>query len=73
MVLIKNGNPILGVTLSVSMLASMSVAAMIGALAPLVFKRMGIDPAIAAGPLVTTLCDVLGVAVYLLVAFLILG
>ena len=71
--LIKNGSPILGVTLSTSMLASMSVAAVIGALAPLAFKRVGIDPAIAAGPLVTTLCDVLGVAVYLLVAFLILS
>ena len=71
--LIQNGHPILGITLSTSMIASMSMAAVVGALAPLAFKKLGIDPAIAAGPLVTTGCDVLGVAVYLLVAFLILG
>ena len=33
---------------------------------------MGVDPAIAAGPLVTTACDVLGVSVYLLVAILVI-
>ena len=55
------------------MLCSMSIAAVIGAVAPAVFKRVGIDPAIAAGPLVTTGCDVMGVMIYLLTAFLILG
>ena len=34
---------------------------------------MGIDPAIAAGPLVTTGCDVMGVAIYLVAAILLLS
>jgi len=71
--LITDGAPILGLALALSMICSMSFASLVGTLAPALFKRLGIDPAIAAGPLVTTGCDVLGVSVYLLVAFLVLG
>jgi len=70
---VKDGAPILGLALALSMICSMSFASLVGTLAPALFKRLGIDPAIAAGPLVTTGCDVLGVSVYLLVAFLVLG
>ena len=65
--------PILGVALGLSMISSMSLASVVGTAAPSVFKYLGIDPAIAAGPLVTTGCDVLGVSIYLVVAFLVLG
>jgi len=47
---------------------SMAVAATLGALVPLVFRRVGIDPATATGPLVTTLTDIIGTASYLLLA-----
>ncbi len=49
-----------------SLLASMALASLAGTAAPILFKRVGIDPALAAGPLVTTMCDILGVSVYLL-------
>ena len=52
--------------------ASMSVAATLGALVPLVFRRVGIDPATATGPLVTTLTDIIGTASYLLLAYYLL-
>jgi len=71
--ILKNDTPILGLTLTLSMLSSMTMAAAVGALAPVLFKRMGIDPAIAAGPLVTTLCDLLGVSVYLVAAIAVLA
>jgi magnesium transporter len=71
--LVKVGTPILGVALGLSMICSMASAAFVGSMAPAAFKRLGIDPAIAAGPLVTTGCDVLGVSIYLLVAFLVLS
>lgn len=70
---LRIGTPILGVALGLSMMCSMSVAALVGVSAPFAFRRMGIDPAIAAGPLVTTGCDILGIAIYLLVAFLVLS
>lgn len=67
------GNSILGVALGLSMITSMSLASLIGTAAPALFKHIGIDPAIAAGPLVTTGCDVLGVAIYLVVAIAVLA
>jgi magnesium transporter len=67
-----HGNPNLGYTLALAMTASMTVATLVGVAAPSLFRLVGIDPAIAAGPLVTTCCDVLGVSIYLLVALLML-
>ena len=40
----------------------------VGVLIPVLFKRFKIDPAIASGPLITTLNDVIGVFIYLNVA-----
>ncbi|MCK4852212.1 MAG: magnesium transporter, partial [Candidatus Omnitrophica bacterium] len=40
----------------------------VGVFVPVIFKRMNIDPAIASGPLITTLNDVIGVFIYLNVA-----
>ncbi|OGQ91127.1 MAG: magnesium transporter [Deltaproteobacteria bacterium RIFOXYA12_FULL_58_15] len=62
----------LGIAVSVAIVTSMTVASGVGATAPAVFKKVGIDPAIASGPLVTTGCDLLGVGIYLLVALVIL-
>ena len=39
-------------------------------LIPVVFQRLGFDPAVASGPLVTTANDVLGVVIYFLLASL---
>lgn len=70
---VTESDPILGLTLGLAMTTSMCIASAIGTAMPAIFKRLGIDPAIAAGPLVTTGCDVLGVSTYLLVAFLVLS
>jgi magnesium transporter len=48
-----------------SLAAAMALAAVLGASAPLVFERLGLDPAIATGPFVTTTIDVLAVWLYL--------
>ncbi len=43
-------------------------AALLGILLPFTFRRLGIDPAIASGPLVTTTNDIVSVAVYMTLA-----
>ncbi len=43
-------------------------ASMLGILLPFAFKRLGVDPAIAAGPLVTTTNDIVSVSIYMLTA-----
>ena len=51
-----------------SICASMIIAATIGSLVPLILNRFDIDPAVATGPFVTTAIDILGVALYFLIA-----
>ena len=43
-----------------------------GALVPMVFKRLGIDPAVASGPLVTTANDITGIIIYFSLASLLI-
>jgi len=47
-------------------------ASVVGSLTPALFKRIGIDPAVASGPLVTTANDVLGILVYFGFAYLLI-
>ncbi len=47
-----------------SLALSLSVAAAVGALIPMVFSRLGLDPALATGPLVIPAVDVLGLWIF---------
>ncbi len=61
-------SPMLGVVVGLSICLSMIIAATIGSLVPLILNRFDIDPAVATGPFVTTAIDILGVALYFLIA-----
>ncbi len=61
-------SPMLGVVVGLSICASMIIAATIGSLVPLILNRFDIDPAVATGPFVTTAIDILGVALYFIIA-----
>lgn len=58
-------NPSFGLVLALSMLAVIINASILGASIPLILRRVGVDPAIAAGPLITTFNDIIGLAIYL--------
>lgn len=45
----------------------------IGALIPLIAQKLKIDPAVVSAPLITTLVDATGLAIYLLIAKVLLG
>jgi magnesium transporter len=62
--LLLQQNPWYAVVVGGAMLVAMLIAAVIGAVIPLGFNRLGIDPAVAAGPLVTTSSDVTGIVIY---------
>ncbi len=55
------------------MTAAILIAATLGIVLPFAFRRVGVDPAIASGPLVTTLNDVVSVSTYLTIAISIMG
>ncbi|MEL6106660.1 MAG: magnesium transporter [Planctomycetota bacterium] len=55
-----NGNPYLGLVVGVALFVNTIVAVSIGGTIPLVLKRFGVDPAVASGPLLTTVTDMCG-------------
>lgn len=50
--------------IGISLVAGMLMASLDGTLVPIFFKKIGIDPAVASGPLITTLNDLIAVCVY---------
>ena len=63
----------LGLVVGLAVLFSMTLAATVGTIVPLILRRLDIDTAVATGPFVTTTIDICGVCVYFLIAKLILG
>jgi magnesium transporter len=55
----------LALVTGIALLANMFVASIAGSLFPLGLRRLGVDPALASGALVTTATDVAGFAVFL--------
>lgn len=62
----------LALSVSISMLGSMLIASLAGTIIPVIFKKCKIDPAIASGPLITTLNDVIAVVIYYGLAWILL-
>lgn len=58
----------LSLSVGVSVLCSMAIASLMGALVPMVFRKLEIDPAVASGPFISTSIDVIGVFFYLSIA-----
>lgn len=64
------GDLSLGLLLLVAMIANLALAGLLGALMPWLFHRLTIDPAVASGPCVTALTDVIGFFTFLSLATL---
>jgi magnesium transporter len=64
------GNSQLGMVVSISLFIVIFFAAIFGTLIPLILDKYNIDPALATGPFVTTLNDVLGLFIYFSVGML---
>ncbi|MCG2828607.1 magnesium transporter [Methanothermobacter sp. K4] len=61
-------NPSLGLIIFISMFFSVLAAVLISTASPLVFRKLGFDPAVATGPLATILSDFTTTLIYLSVA-----
>ena len=55
-----------------ALLVSMLLSSIIGTTVPILFKRLGVDPAVASGPLITTVNDLVAVTAYYGLAWLLL-
>jgi magnesium transporter len=63
----------LALTVAVSLFAVIIVAALIGTFVPLILNNYKIDPALATGPFITTLNDIIGLFLYFQIGRLILA
>ena len=63
----------LGLVVSISLFTVIIFAGVFGTLIPLLLDRYKIDPALATGPFITTLNDVLGLFIYLTIGILLYG
>ena len=58
---------------SISLIAVIIVAGIVGTFIPLFLHKRGIDPAIATGPFITTSNDIFGILIYFIIAKFILN
>jgi magnesium transporter len=64
---------LVSITIAVSILSVIIMAALIGTFVPIILNNRGIDPAIATGPFITTSNDIIGILAYFYIAKLILN
>ncbi|RXR24489.1 magnesium transporter [Flavobacterium stagni] len=63
----------IGEIIAVALISVIVIASLIGTFIPLLLDKMGIDPALATGPFITTSNDICGILIYFSIARLILG
>ncbi len=66
------GSDRLSVVVSVALFSVVLAASLIGTLTPLILNRFGFNPALASGPFITTINDLLGLGIYFLTIHLVL-
>ena len=70
-------NPTVSVTVALAVALSLCltvlIAKMVGALLPIIAKRIGLDPAVIASPFLTTIVDVLSLLLYFVIASRVFG
>ncbi|GGM24738.1 magnesium transporter MgtE [Paraliobacillus quinghaiensis] len=63
-VYVWQGALFLGLLVGISIMATLFVATIAGALVPMLMHRFKIDPAVASGPFITTINDIISVLIY---------
>lgn len=61
---VTHGEMLLSFIVGLSMFANIVTAATIGTLVPLTFKKIGVDPAVASAPFISTTIDITGLSIY---------
>ncbi|UCZ53629.1 magnesium transporter [Bacillus shivajii] len=62
------GSYLLAFIVGISLFLTLSIATIIGAVVPVAINKLKLDPAIASGPFITTVNDILGLLIYFTIA-----
>ncbi|ADU31737.1 magnesium transporter [Evansella cellulosilytica] len=65
---IPQGNLMLGFVIGVSLFATVFISTLTGTIIPLIIHKLKIDPAVASGPFITTINDIVGLFLYFTIA-----
>jgi len=65
---VSTGSILIGLTVGISLVVVIAIASVAGTVLPMLADRLKIDPAVMAGPLITTVVDIVGLITYLEVA-----
>ncbi|AST90358.1 magnesium transporter [Sutcliffiella cohnii] len=57
-------DPMFGVVVGISLLCTLIIGTLAGTIIPLILYKLNVDPAIASGPLITTLNDIISLFIY---------
>ena len=68
-----NVEMVIGVIVTIALISVIVIASLIGTFIPLLLDKLGIDPALATGPFITTSNDICGILIYFSIAKMILG
>lgn len=63
-VYVWQGDLFLGLLVGISILTALIVATLAGALVPLIMHKLNVDPAVASGPFITTINDIISILIY---------
>ena len=55
---------LVALSIAIALILSMLLSGMFGAFIPMLFQKVGIDPAVASGPFITTVSDLVAVVTY---------
>ncbi|WP_234410454.1 magnesium transporter [Caldalkalibacillus mannanilyticus] len=66
--IIVPGNWLLGLIVGFSLFCTLVIATLSGTMVPLLIYKLKIDPAVASGPFITTINDIIGLLIYFSVA-----
>ena len=70
---IDNNSVMVAFTVSTAMLLIVIIAKLIGSMLPMIAKKVGIDPALMAGPMIASITDMIALGTYFLMASVFLG
>jgi magnesium transporter len=70
---LATGGPGLALVVALAMFLIVLVSNLIGVTVPLLLTRVGVDPAVASSPLITSVADISGLLIYFGLATWILG
>lgn len=73
MMIFSDVGVLISATVSLTLMVAMVLAAAVGCLLPMGAKRLGLDPAVMASPMITTIVDASSLLIYFMIAEAMLG